>query len=198
MAFFQFNKPFFLLIAICWVQFAVAQNEPTLPVSYVELEPEGLVYNIDLQYKDYHLSGLAVFKQEEKGFHVVIVSKVGMSLMEFVLGEQATEWIKVIPGKDSKMILNHVEKDFRLLLLTPLHQPKKAKWKNRSVLKVKKKLKLKLKVSDGNVVYAETRQWINLIKGFAKYTYTENQPVPEKVFLSKRFIDMEIELKRMN
>lgn len=173
---------------------------PTLPMSYMAQDHDGLVYDASFQYKDFQASGLLVMKRlQQSEYHVVLLSKFGPALMEFKLDKKGMTWIKTFDQIDKKMLNRFIAKDFSLLMLSILEQPKKVKplrcEEGVHSYKVKGGFKAKIKVDSGTdrVLYAETKGFPNLFKSKAKFTYKEND-IPQNMEITHNNINLRIDM----
>lgn len=189
-----------VLLGLFFLTLSLKSQTSELPLPWSKIAAEGQVYDMALDYKDQHVSGLLVVKWVENQPRVVLVSKVGFTLMDFVLTTEDVQWNKKPPGLDRKSVLRNLEKDFRLLLLTPLHEPEKIKDKGRNRYHVKKAIRIAVELSsdEKKVISGESKGFINLFKSFATFTYTDTNPVPSDVDLRRRFLKMNITLKKMD
>lgn len=181
----------------CSVQKQVVSN---LPKSYMAQDHDGLVYDASFQYKDFQASGLLVMKRLQPSvYHVVLLSKFGPAIMEFTLDKQGITWIKTFDRLDKKTLNKLIAKDFNLLFLSILEQPKKAKHLKTAdgVLhyKIKDGFKAKVKADSATnrIVYAATKGFPNLFKSKAKFTYQEND-IPQNIVLTHNNINLRIDL----
>ena len=197
MPFLKYIKYFIVLFLS--FQTAYAQDR-VVPRSFVLESSEGLVFNTSIDHKNFHISGLSVIKKESEGFHIVVVSKIGVTIIDFILLDtKGIKWIKALPGNPKKMVLKQLERDFRTLLLTPLDEPDKSRFTLGGNLVVKKgiKLKLKLNKTTNNVIKAKRKGLFVLLKGKATYIYN-NQKIPSTIQFHKNWVSFVIAMERMN
>jgi len=191
------NKHFFLTTLLCLLGTQLFSQEK-LPKPFLTEGEEGLVYNTAFQYKSYHTSGILVMKKEEQGYHLVLLSKMGPSIMDFIITDAGVIWNKKIEAIDKPMVVKAIEKDFRALLLTPLDDPNKMKAKGSDNFKVKKKITIAVKTDENNKVKAvETKSFVNLFKTFVKYYYTDEDALPDEMCLTHRNIKLKISLNQL-
>jgi len=171
-----------------------AQDE--LPQSFLDLRKEGVVYNATFFYKEHQVSGLFVAKKDKDGYHVLLLSKMGPTLLNVLITPDGVVWNKNIEFLEKKAIKKALVKDIRLMLLTPLDYTKKIKRQKGNTYKVKDHINIKLKLLDKNrVAQAENRGFVNFFKSFVIYKYAGEAKVPEQIKLRHRNIKLKIELK---
>ena len=199
---FRFIKYTFLLFLLFGLNACSTQKVAvsSLPKSYMAQKHDGLVYDASFQYKDFQASGLLVMKRlQPSRYHVVLLSKFGPALMEFKLDKEGITWIKTFEQLEKKMFSKFIAKDFNLLLLSILEEPKKAKSlkANEDILtyKIKDGFKAKIKVEADTerVLYAETKSFLNLFKSKAKFTYTGND-IPQNIEITHNNINLRIDM----
>lgn len=171
------------------------------PQTYMAGVAGGLVYNAAFQYKDFNASGLLVVKRlQPSEYHVVLLSKFGVGLMEFRLNEEGIEWIKTFDQLGKKRVEEMLERDFRVLLLSGLENPRRIKLQKQegNILTFKVKgspnLKLKSNAANGRVMYAENRGFLNPVKTKVQFLYQEDGDIPEGIALKHSNVDMSLEL----
>lgn len=171
-----------------------------LPETYMATPNAGIIYDTNFTYKNFHASGLLVLKRiEEASYHVVLVSKVGPTLMEFKLNDDGLTWIKTFEKLDRKAVENFLRQDFEIILLSFLENPKKIKTRKTeesyTTFKIKNNTKAKINVdnSSGKVVYAENKKPMNLFKTKATFYYSD-QEFPESIVVTHNNINLRLEL----
>ncbi len=169
-----------------------------LPKSYLEQAKMALVYDVSLTFRENHLSGIAVVKNETDGSHLVILSKFGLTLIDVVLGPDGTHWRQKPPGLDQPARLLALEREFRLLLLTPLTDPKKWKVRKKNQFIVKDNFRLRVEVEPvlQRVVRASIRQFP--FKSEAYYVYLSDEKLPSEICLNRRLPRLTIRLTKTN
>lgn len=169
-----------------------------VPLPFTHMAQDALVYDASIDFGDRHLSGLMVVKYTEPAYHVVLITKVGFTLMEFILHPDSLEWKKRMPGKQRKSMLKAFEKDFRLLLLTPLYNPEKIKQKRENYYVLKKDIRIGAEISTElkRVILAETKGFPNLFKSKATFEYAGEAAIPATITLNRRFLKFSIEMKK--
>ncbi len=199
---FPFIKHTFLLFFLLGLNACSTQKVAisSLPKPYMTLDHDGLVYDASFQYKDFQASGLLVMKRVQPSeYHVVLLSKFGPAIMEFKLDKEGITWIKTFDQLNRKMLNKFIAKDFNLLLLSILEQPKKAKFLKATnemhSYKIKDGFKAKVKVNAATerIVYAETKGFLNLFKSKAKFTYKEND-IPQNIEITHNNINLRIDM----
>ncbi|MFN6945338.1 MAG: hypothetical protein ACK4ND_10345 [Cytophagaceae bacterium] len=202
MRIFLLNKVLFIVSLALGVSSCISgkQKNIDIPKPYITHATNGLIYDATFQYKDFQASGLLVLKQIEKStYHVVLLSKFGPSIMEFKMNEKGITWIKSMEKMDKKVVEKIIERDFRMILLTMLEDPKKVKEINRNkehlYYKVKKSLKVKAKIDPEaqRVLYAENKSHLNIFKTKATFTYGDHE-IPENITLDHSHLKVNINL----
>lgn len=184
----------YLSFIFCLFLSTSAFAQPELPRPYIHEAEDGLVYNTAFQYKDYYFSGLVVLKKEENGYHIIMLSKLGVSIVDFVLTINGLIWSKSPRRMDNPVVKSAFQKDFNLLLLTALTQPGKIKPKADG-FKFKGGQKIKIKLDEaGRVTQAETKKGLNLIKATSVFYYLDADNIPDEICLTHRFIKMKMEM----
>ncbi len=178
---------------------SVCSQDVVLPEPWSLADTSGYVYDTALDYKDNHFSGLLVVKWSGDSPQVVLISKFGYTLMDFVLTWEGIEWKKKPPGRERKSLLKNMEKDFRLLLLTPLCHPEKVKSKGRNRYNVDADMRIQIELSsdEKRVISAESRGFFNLFKSFATYAYEGTIPSPSTIQLTRRLVNVEITMRQI-
>ncbi|WP_040496663.1 hypothetical protein [Fulvivirga imtechensis] len=175
---------------------AVAQSDSNgmLPSSFLTAAGGSLVYDVSLDYKEQHISGLLVAKEEEHGYHVVLLSKLGLKVMEFMLTPDGLNWIKTFDRLDKRMIKKALHQDFSVLYLMPLHNPEKVRLKKNNKVKIKKCIKLQVQLSDDHkrVIKAETKNFINFFKTKVIFYYINDDDIPDEICLTRNNVKMKI------
>lgn len=171
-----------------------------LPLPYMVQASDGLIYDASFHYKEFHASGLLVLKRiAPSNYHVVLLSKFGPAIMEFTLDKKGITWIKTFDRLDKPMIKKFIAKDFSLILLSVLENPKKTKLVKVAdqtlTYKVKdnKRAKLKLDAETNRVINAENKGFINLFKTKVAFTYKEND-LPQNIAITHNNINLRIDL----
>lgn len=189
----------FLMLAF-FAAFSAAgvAQKADLPLPFSHLVDDDLVYNTTFRFGDDDLSGLLAIKGETDGYRVVMVSKFGFTIADFVLGEESVKWNKMFPGRTNKAVLRALERDFRLLLLTPLYNAEKVRSRNSHRYLVKKDDKILVSLSeDGKrVTSAKSMGFLNIFKSRAGYHYREKEKIPYEIRLTRNLMKMRIEMVR--
>ena len=169
------------------------------PQPFLSLAEDGLVFNAGFQYKEHYFSGILVVKSVDEGQQIVMLSKMGPTIMDFIMHSSgAVTWNKKVEEINKPIFEKAIVKDFRTLLLTPLYDPKKVKALAKSNFKVKKHEKLMLQLKDDRVISSENRGVINLFKTFVKYAYIDEDAIPDEICLTHRNLKLKIELTQMS
>lgn len=183
-----------LLVLISCAASREGAGERVLPEPYAALAPAGLVYDAAFSYKDFSASGLLVIKRQSSGKYVVaLLSKFGPTIMEFVLEPEGIEWKKSFEQLEDKKVEKLLERDFRVLLLTPLDKPVKVR-QRKTKFSVKGEPNLRIRLDSLNrVVYAANKALVNPVKTIATFTY-KDQDVPQQIFLRHKNVKMNLSL----
>lgn len=198
----QFIKYTFIIFLLVGMNACSAKKVAvsSLPLSYMAQGHDGLVFDASFQYKDFQASGLMVMKRIQLyEYHVVLLSKFGPALMEFKLTKAGITWIKSFEQLEKRVLSKFIAKDFNLLLLSILEEPKKVKSlkANEDVLiyKIKdgSKAEIKVDADAGRVLYAENKGFPNLFKSKAKFTYGEND-IPQNIEITHNNINLRIDM----
>lgn len=162
---------------------------------------DGLVYDASFAYKEFNASGLLVMKREQEGsYHVALLSKFGVALMEFKLTKGGIVWLKRMGEMDNKVFEKLVERDFRLLLLSELDMITKSKLVKESsgkkIYKVKGELRSRvwLDAESGKIFYTENKGVLNPFKSKVTFSYGSAQEFPAQIILNHRNIDMSVNM----
>ncbi|AHM59731.1 hypothetical protein D770_07340 [Flammeovirgaceae bacterium 311] len=171
------------------------------PQSYLAGVAGGLLYNATFQYKEFNASGLLVLKRlQPSEYHVVLLSKFGVSLMEFRLNDEGIHWVKTFKQLNNSKVEKMLERDFRVLMLSALDNPRRVKLQKQegNVLTYKVKgssnLQIKTNSDNGRVMYAENRGFLNPVKTKVQFLYNEEGDIPQGIALKHRNIDLGLEL----
>ena len=172
-----------------------------LPLPYIAQASGGVVYDATFRYKDFQASGLLVMKQLQEGeYHVVLLSKMGPSLMEFKLNREGIQWIKTFEQLRKKSAEELLERDFRVLLLSTLEthhhvhpQTKRGRLKQYKI-DGKPGLKILVEPETNRVMYAENRGFLNPVKTKVHFRYGEGS-IPREIQLLHRNLRMSMELR---
>lgn len=192
----RYFKQSSLIITFCLLLGGILQAQPK---PFLELSEDGLVYNAGFQYKAHYFSGVLVIKSTDEGQHVIMLSKMGPTIMDFIMhAEGHVTWNKKVETIDKPVFEKALIKDFRTLLLTPLYDPDKIKYLRHGRIRVKKHEKLLLKMEGDRVKSSENRGVINLFKTFVSYSYVDGETVPSEICLTHRNLKLKIELNQLS
>lgn len=170
-------------------------QEAQLPRPFINYAEEGLIYNAVFTYKEHSFSGLMVVKKEGEAYRIVLLSKLGPTIMDFLLTEGELIWNKAPKGMDRKIIRKLMARDFNLLLLKDLQNPDKVK-KKKHGYKVKGVNAIRVCLTnDNNVSVAETKNIFILFKSRASFFYTNSDRIPDEICVDHRYIKMKVEMK---
>jgi hypothetical protein len=171
-----------------------------IPPPYILSAGDGLIYDASITFKDFHASGLLVLKRiQTADYHVVLLSKFGPTIMEFKMDENGFKWIKTFDKLENKIVQNFIERDFRMILLSILENPKKVKKLKSSSDLLKYKIGGEIKAhifidpERNKVFYAENRRFINFFKTKVNFTYDKKE-VPETITIKHNNMKMAINL----
>ena len=108
-------------------------------------------------------------------------------------------WIKTFDKLQNQVVQNFIERDFRMILLSTLENPRKIKQLRNTSTYRKYKLNGETKAhilidpETKNVVYAENRGFINFFKTKIKFDYN-NKDVPEAISIRHNNLKLNIDL----
>lgn len=191
----RFLKNSSLVLFLCLIGF----NLQAQPKPFLEQSEDGLVYNAGFQYKDHYFSGILVIKSIENAQQVVMLSKMGPSILDFIIYNNGeVVWNKKVEAIDKPIFDKALIRDFRTLLLTPLYDPVKIKWVGDHKLKVKKHEKVVITTNNDRVNASENRGVINLFKTFVTYAYIDADAIPDEICLTHRNLKLKIELTQLS
>lgn len=170
----------------------------TLPKPFIFHSEQELLYRASFDYKEYHFSGLCVFKKTDgENIRIVFLNEMGITFMDFELTSQEMVVHKMIDQLDRTIILNVIENDFRQLLMTDLSSPKKVRLRNNTSEKgfiAKDKLKaIYYQDEKGRITTAMRKGFLGVKKATVNYKYEENA-VPREIILLHRQIKMNLKL----
>lgn len=180
----------------------VSTKDEALPelAPYLHQENSSLIYNASFDYKDFHASGLLVMKKlQEEAYHVVLMSKFGITLMEFKLHQEGITWIKKIEQLDKRSVEKLIAKDFHMLLLMDLFPPteKQLVYENELYVtyKIKEKLPLHVSVSktQSHIMAVEEKGILKPVKTTITFAYS-TKDVPERATIKHSNIKLQIKL----
>ncbi|MBL6446521.1 hypothetical protein JMN32_09385 [Fulvivirga sp. 29W222] len=185
---------FLTILSVCMTVMAYGQKTH-LPEPYINHAENGLIYNTVFAYKEYSFSGLMVVKKEGEAYRVVLLSKLGPSIMDFVLENGELIWNKVPKGMERAVIRKIMARDFSIMLLTDLQNPDKVR-KRKDGYKVKGAGIIKVKLANNNDVReAETKNTFTFFKTKASFFYTNDDHIPDEICVNHRYIKMKMEMK---
>ncbi|UII28860.1 hypothetical protein LVD15_10655 [Fulvivirga maritima] len=153
-----------------------------------------MLYNAVFQYKEYSFSGLMVLKKQGQNYRVVLLSKLGPTIMDFLLTENGLEYITAPDVMKKKLVAKLMEQDFDLLVLHKLDDKQKVR-KRGNGFKVKGKQAIKLRLdNESRIIKARTNNFFSTFKSRAVFYYTNDDAIPDEMCLSHKFVKMKIEM----
>jgi hypothetical protein len=168
---------------------------------YLATQNDGLIYDASFSYKDFDVSGLLVMKREQAGeYHITLLSKFGVAIMEFRLGNSGITWLKTVGDINKKSVEKLLERDFRLLLLSDLDLPFNAKLvsenSRKKVYKVKGRLRSRiwLEPDSNRIIHTENKGFLNPVKTRVNFKYMNADSFPGQINLDHRNLDMKIKM----
>ncbi|UII22959.1 hypothetical protein [Fulvivirga ligni] len=152
------------------------------------------MYNSVFQYKDHSFSGLMVLKKQGANYRVVLLSKLGPTIMDFLLTENGLVYNMAPEVMKKKIVKKLMEQDFDLLVLRKLDEQQKVR-KKANGFKIKGKEAIKARV-DGQkrIILAKTNSWFSIFKTKAVFYYTDDDAIPDEICLSHRFVKMRVQM----
>ena len=81
---------------------------------------EDILYETEIRFKDFRFSGLFAVKSDSNGYHIYLMSKTGFTLVEAILKNNETVWIKTTTFLDKEHRKQQLDTDLRLLTQSPL------------------------------------------------------------------------------
>lgn len=191
---------FFLILFLSSCVTSQKPDRAEIPRPYISLAEDGLIYDASITYKDFQASGLLVLKRiKAEDYHVVLLSKFGPAIMEFKMDGTDLTWIKTFDKLQNQVVQNFIERDFRMILLSTLENPRKInQLRNTSTYRKYKlngetKAHILIDPETKNVVYAENRGFINLFKTKIEFDYN-NKDVPEAISIRHNNLKLNIDL----
>lgn len=171
-----------------------------IPKPYIAFAEDGLIYDANITYKDFHASGLLVLKRiKPAAYHVVLLSKFGPAIMEFKMVGKDFQWIKTFDKLENRVVENFIERDFRMILLSTLENPTKIKklksGPNYRTYKLNGEIKAHILIAPetNNVLYVENRGFINFFKTKINFSY-ENDEIPRAISIRHNHLKLNINL----
>lgn len=190
----------FIKLSAFWLfgLFSYLESVGQLPLPYVMISESDLIYDIEMHFRQKQMSGLVAVKSQVDGIHVLIFSKLGLTLTEFLLAEKEIQWIRKLPGSDKPRINRALERDFRTMLLTPLHNPDKVKAKKNYKFIVRKGIKLHVETDAEHqkILCAKLKKFLGVFHPTVDFTY-ENDLIPQHINLAHKLIKARISLTRL-
>jgi|SRR5690554_2164338 len=157
---------------------------------------EDILYETQMRYKEFIFTGFLAIKSTPSGYHIYLISKTGLTLVEAIIKETETKWIKTLPFIDKPKRKRALERNLRLLTQSPLKF---------GTLKKQTKDGLKIKMQKGGKVFFATENnevTKGITKGFLKLTKTkvyfqspDSKGLPQLIRIKKTMLDAEINLK---
>ncbi|MBL3656832.1 hypothetical protein [Fulvivirga sediminis] len=182
-----------LFFSFCTLFGKTRAQEFLTPNSFLD-SGKPLVYNAVFQYKEYSFSGLMVLKKQEEDYRVVLLSKLGPTIMDFLLTENGLEYITAPEVMKKKIVANLMEQDFDLLVLQKLEDEQKIRNKGKG-FKVKGKQPIKIMLDEeARIIEAKTNKFFSILKSRALFYHTNDDAIPDEICLSHKFVKMKIEM----
>lgn len=188
----------FLLVFVFLGGVALAKGQQNVPVQpFSDDVSEDILYTADLSFKDFGFSGLFAVKSEENAYHIYFISKTGFTVIEALLKPNETDWIKTLPFLEKTSRKEKLDREFRLLVQSPLKFSKKIKYTRKGIkVKLEGRPNVMYTVENGRISGARTKGFLHLIRTKIKYETSESGKLPESIQMRKTCIDAEINLKR--
>lgn len=188
-------KTFLFSIWIWFVFPAQAQNTTQIK-PFSDGVSEDILYETEMRYKDFSFTGLFAVKSEADGYHIYLISKTGFTLVEAILKENETVWIKTVSFLDKEHRKQKLDADFRLLTQSPLKFGS-IKRKNKRGLKIKLNNgdRAFFNLENGVVTSVKIKGFLRLIKTKIEFKSISSKGLPQSIIATKTLIDAEIILK---
>lgn len=185
-----------VVFACSYLSVHYAAGQLKYPQPYLQNNNEGLLYDVSFQYKSHYISGLLAIKKEIQGYHFVLITKTGPTIMDFIITDKGIDWDKKIEALDRPIFLKAMEKDFRTIVLSSLDKPKKIKRLRSNLYKVRKVIRHKVATDHlERVLSAKSKGLINPFKIFATYLYKGEDNIPDQILVRHRLIKSKLDLK---
>lgn len=188
-------KILFLLGFVLALNTAQSQNLNEFS-PYSEGVTEDILYESEFRYKDFLFTGLFAVKSETDGTHIYLMSKMGFTLVEAILKENETIWIKTAPFLEKNQLKKQLATDLRLLTQSPLKFGSiKKRTENGIKIKFNDGEKAFFKVENGAIVSAKTKGFLKPVKTKISYLGSSTNGVPNEIVMTKTLVDAEIKLQ---
>ena len=168
----------------------------------VDLKPfsdgvaEDILYDTQMRYKDFSFTGFLAVKSEPSGYHVYLISKTGFTLVEAIIKEKETEWIKTMPFVDKPNRKKKLETDFRLLTQSPLKFGAiKRHTKKGLKIKMQKGGKVFFTIENKVITAGQTKGIFKFIKTKIRFQSPDSNGLPQSIDMRKTMLDADIKLK---
>lgn len=187
----------FLLLISCKVQSPKVAY--TIPKPFIVEAGKSLVYRASFNYKDYHFSGLCVFKKiEERNIRVVFLNEMGMTFMDFELTPSDLIVHKMVDQLNRGILLGFIENDFRQLLMTDLFDPMRVNFKKMeksNTFQARDKLRTTyfIEKEGGKIARSVRKGFLGAKKSSVSYEYRLSN-IPEEIMLKHYQVKMNLKL----
>ncbi len=157
---------------------------------------EDILYETEMRYKDFRFTGLVAIKSEVDGYHIYLISKTGFTLVDAILRENETEWIKTVSFLDKAHHKQKLETDFRLLTQSPLKfGALKKETKHGLKIKLENGDKTFFTIENGQVISARTKGFLIPVKTKISFQAFTAEGLPQSIFVTKTIVDAEIKMR---
>lgn len=157
---------------------------------------EDILYETKMRYKDFSFTCFLAIKNEPAGYHIYLISKTGFTLIEAIIKEDETEWIKTLPFIGKPGLKTTLEADFRILLQSPLKfGTLKRQTKKGLKIKMQRGGKVFYTVKDGVVTTGKSKGFFKFIKTKIRFQSPDSNGLPQSILIKKTMLDAEIKLK---
>ena len=191
-------KVSFLLILACSPYKKFADKQVAIR-SFVSEANEGLVYRASFAYREHNFSGIMAIKAHEADIHIVLMSELGPTIMNFTLTPDNLVVLDMIDLPKNKMLLKQLESDLRLMFLAGLHQHEKTK----QIKSNGNTFKFRLVGEDQITVFTKSgssqfvsakRSGIVCDKVIVDYDYTDDGNVPSIITMKHSMVKIRMKL----
>ena len=158
--------------------------------------PEDILYDTQMRYKDFSFTCFLAIKSEPSGYHIYLISKTGFTLVEAIIRENETKWIKTLPYIDNPGLKKTLDADFRLLTQSPLRFGT-IKRLTKKGLKIKKQKggKVFFKVENDVVTFGKSKGFFKFIKTKVRFESPDSKGLPQTIIIKKTMLNAEIILE---
>ena len=201
---------YFLLISIALTLTtgcAVNKNSTrglSYPESFLKSTSKAMVFRSTFDYKDYHFSGLIVVKPVADTIVVNFMSEIGPTIMAFHILRNRMVVTKTIEVLNKRILLKHLERDLRLLLMANLYFLAKVRHlgmdKEYALFRASGKKKHLIFSESTSLHRVEQASYRGVLfdKVEAKYEYLRQNSIPKSITLEHSMVDLKMKWNLLN